>query len=42
MDKILDEMGAKWSQLGKAEQVALAQTVGGTRQYQQVIALMDN
>ena len=28
--------------MGKAEQVALAQTVGGTRQYTQLVALMDN
>lgn len=42
MDKILDELGAKWNTLGKAEQVALAQTVGGTRQYTQLVALMDN
>lgn len=42
MDSILDEMGSKWETLGKAQQVALAQTVGGTRQYTQLIALMDN
>lgn len=42
MDQILDEMGSKWATLGKAEQVSLAQTVAGTRQYTQLIALMDN
>ena len=42
MDDILDEMGSKWETLSKAQQVALAQTVGGTRQYAQLIALMDN
>ena len=42
MDQILDEMGAKWSKLGRAEQASLAQTVAGTRQYTQLIALMDN
>lgn len=42
MDVILDEMGSKWETLGKAEQVALAETVGGARQYTQLIALMDN
>jgi TP901 family phage tail tape measure protein len=42
MDKILDEMGAKWQSLTKDTQVALAQTVAGTRQYSQLIALMDN
>lgn len=42
MDSILDELGAKWQTLGKDQQVALAQTVGGVRQYTQLIALMDN
>lgn len=42
MDQILDEMGSKWSKLGRAEQASLAQTVAGTRQYTQLIALMDN
>jgi len=42
MDQILDEMGAKWETLSKDQQVALAQTVGGVRQYTQLIALMEN
>ena len=42
MDQILDEMGAKWNTLGKDQQIALAQTVAGVRQYTQLIALMDN
>ena len=42
MNSILDEMGAKWQQLAKDEQVALAQTVAGVRQYTQLVALMDN
>ena len=42
MDTILDEMGSKWNTLSKDTQVALAQTVAGTRQYAQLIALMDN
>ena len=42
MDEILDELGDKWQLLGKDQQVALAQTVGGVRQYQQFIALADN
>ena len=40
MDNILNELGAKWETLGEAEQVALAQTVGGVRQYAQLIALI--
>lgn len=42
MDTILSELGAKWDTLGKDQQIALAQTVGGMRQYTQLIALMDN
>ena len=42
MDTILDEMGKKWATLGEAEKVALAQTVAGTRQYNQLMALMEN
>lgn len=42
MDEILDELGENWKLLSKDQQVALAQTVGGVRQYQQFIALADN
>ena len=42
MDTILDEMGAKWGTLAKDQQVALAETVAGVRQYTQMIALMDH
>jgi TP901 family phage tail tape measure protein len=42
MDNILDEMGAKWETLSKDQQVALAQTVAGVRQYNQLVSLMDN
>ena len=42
MDRILDDIGGKWDTLNKDEQVALAQAVGGIRQYTQFIALMDN
>lgn len=42
MDRILDDTGGKWDTLNKDEQVALAQAVGGVRQYTQFIALMDN
>lgn len=42
MDIILDDLGSKWKLLSKDTQVALAQTVGGVRQYNQIIALMDN
>lgn len=42
MDDILDDMGEKWDTLTQAQKVALAQTVGGVRQYTNLIALMDN
>ena len=42
MDQILDELGNKWTLLTDDQKVALAQTVGGVRQYAQLIALMDN
>ena len=42
MDQILDELGSRWNTLSKNQQVALANTVAGVRQYTQLIALMDN
>lgn len=42
MDDILNQMGKKWQTIDKATQVAVAQTVGGTRQYNQLLALMDS
>lgn len=42
MDEILNDLGNRWDSLSKTQQVALAQTVGGVRQYTQLIALMDN
>ena len=42
MDTILNEMGDKWGTLRKDQQVALAQAVAGVRQYNQLVALMDN
>lgn len=42
MDTILDELGVKWQYLSKDQQVAIANTVAGTRQYANFISLMDN
>ena len=42
MDSILEEMAAKWVTLNKDQQLALAQTVAGVRQYNQMVTLMDN
>lgn len=42
MNSILDELGAKWETLNQAQKVAVAQTVGGVRQYNNLISLLDN
>jgi TP901 family phage tail tape measure protein len=42
MDEILNDLGAKWQLLGRESQVAVAQVVGGARQYNQLLSLMDN
>jgi hypothetical protein len=42
MDGILQDIGGTWEKLEKDEQVALAQTVAGIRQYNQFMALFDN
>ena len=42
MDDILSDLGEKWQLLGKEQQVAVAQVVGGARQYNQLLSLMDN
>ena len=42
MDALLSDMGDKWQTLSKNQKIALAQTVAGTRQYTQLVALMDN
>ena len=41
MDSILDEIMDKWQGLTRDQQMALAQTVAGVRQYAQFITLMD-
>lgn len=42
MDEIIDDIGAKWATLTKAQQMATAETVAGTRQYTQMTALFAN
>lgn len=42
MGIIVDEIGAKWDTMTTAQQSALAQTVGGARQYTQILAFFDN
>ena len=42
MDTILDDLAKNWNNLDQAQKVALAQTVGGARQYTTLISLMEN
>lgn len=42
MDTILESLAGKWASLSQAQKTALAQTVGGVRQYTTLISLMDN
>jgi hypothetical protein len=42
MDVILEEIGSKWQTISRDEQMALAQTVAGVRQYNQFMTLMNN
>ena len=42
MDSILSDLGEKWQYFGEETKIALAQTVGGIRQYNQMLALMEN
>lgn len=42
MDVLLTEIAAKWQELSEGDQIALAESVAGTRQYTQLIALMNN
>lgn len=42
MDDILDDLAERWDGLSSATKTATAQAVAGTRQYVQLVALMDN
>ena len=42
MGDVIEEVGSKWNTFTKEQQVALAQTMAGTRQYNNLIALFDN
>lgn len=41
MDNILDDLGERWTQLSRDQQVALAETVAGVRQYSHFMTLMN-
>ena len=40
--EVMEEIGEKWSSFSREQQFALAQTMAGTRQYNNLIALFDN
>ena len=39
---VIDQVGAKWSELSREQQIYLARTMAGQRQYNNLIALFDN
>lgn len=41
MDQILDETASRWKLLSKDQQIALAQSVAGVRQYNTFVSMMD-
>lgn len=42
MGEVIEEIGSKWSTMTREQQVSLSQTVAGTRQYNNLLALFDN
>lgn len=42
MGQVIEEIGGKWQTLTREQQVSLAQTMAGQRQYSNLIALFDN
>lgn len=42
MGDVVEEIGSRWNSLSRNQQVALAQTIAGTRQYGRMMALFDN
>lgn len=42
MGGVIDELGAKWQTLSSGQKAALAQTIGGARQYTQIMAFFEN
>ena len=42
MGDIVEEIGGKWSSLTREQQVSLAQTIAGQRQYSRMMSLFDN
>ena len=42
MGSVIEEIGNKWTNLSREQQVALSQIMAGTRQYNNLLALFDN
>lgn len=42
LDSIINQLGNSWDSYSRKQQIAIAQVVGGVRQYQQFLALMQN
>lgn len=42
MGDVIEEIGGKWTSMSREQQVALAQTMAGTRQYNNLLSLFDN
>ena len=42
MGAVIEEIGAKWTTLSREQQIALSQTMAGTRQYNNLLSLFDN
>ena len=42
MGEVVEEIGKNWDNLSRSQQVSLAQTIAGTRQYSRMMALFDN
>lgn len=42
LGEVVEEIGGKWKNLSREQQISLAQTMAGTRQYNNLIALFDN
>lgn len=42
MGDIVEEIGNNWESLSREQQISLAQTIAGTRQYANLISLFDN
>ena len=42
MGGVIEEIGGKWQSMSREQQLALSQTMAGTRQYNNLLALFDN